>query len=699
VSVPTSNGEGKHGSSNGTYLLPQHRADLCRSGLSDQQIQACEFYSLSDGVQIGIYLGWTFGGERLGPCLAIPFHDRQGHCSGYTRLKPDKPRKDKKDGKPVRYESPRGKPNRAYFPPATLVALNDAATPLLITEGEKKAAKADQDGFPCIGLTGVYGWQQKRADKNKARELIDDLAGIVWQDRRVTIVYDSDAADKDGVLWGEFHLASVLERLGARVDVVRLPAGADGKKNGLDDFLVAAGADAFRELLAKARPATRPQAAEPRADDAADQPTRDDVAVEPMAWPGPLAHAAFHGLAGEVVRAIEPHSEADPVALLLQLLLGIGTALGRTAHFIAEDDVHYLNEFATLIGRTSKGRKGTSWKRIRRVLEVADWEFVNNHILGGLSSSEGLIWAVRDPIYKWEKDKKSKECKKVMHDPGVTDKRLLTFEPEFASVLRRIEGQENNTLSAILRQAWETGDLRTLVKQSPAQATGAHIGLIAHITLEELRRYLSATEAANGFANRFAYFAVKRSKVLPEGSSPDPAVMRSLGQRIAAALSVGRSLGELRRDDRARGLWREVYGPLSEGKPGLAGSMLARAEAHVMRLACLYAVLDQSNAVRVEHLLAALALWDYAEATVHWAFGDSLGDPLADELLRLLRAAGAAGMRRSDISNALGRNQNADRIGRALGVLLEVRLARFERVSGEAGGRPSELWFAVKLSG
>jgi hypothetical protein len=70
---------------------------------------------------------------------------------------------------------------------------------------------------------------------------------------------------------------------------------------------------------------------------------------------------------------IEPHSEADPVALLVQFLLGFGAALGRAAHFLAaESDTHYLNEFAALVGKTAKGCKGSSWGRCRRVLEIAD---------------------------------------------------------------------------------------------------------------------------------------------------------------------------------------------------------------------------------------------------------------------------------------------------------------------------------------
>jgi hypothetical protein len=139
-------------------------------------------------------------------------------------------------------------------------------------------------------------------------------------------------------------------------------------------------------------------------------------------------------------------------------------------------------------------------------------------------------------------------------------------------------------------------------------------------------------------------------------------------------------------------LWRAVYGPLSDGKPGLAGALLARAEAHVMRLALLYALLDRSTVIQAPHLLAALALWEYAERSVYFIFGDSLGDPLADELLRLLRA-NPEGLTRNDLMNYLSRHQTSERIGRALGLLLQHCRARREQQG--TGGRPAERWFAT----
>jgi putative DNA primase/helicase len=242
--------------------------DLHRSGLSDDQINRCRFYSLQTTESVQKVLRWRRYDGKLGNCLAIPFVTANGEDSGYCRLKPDWPRKSKEDGKPIKYESPKGSNNRAYFPPDTLAVLHDPSKPLLITEGEKKSAKADQEGFPCIGLVGAHGWQRKRRRDEKGepqgdRELVEDLATLPWQARTVYLCFDSDAATNPNVRRGEWHLAETLARKGAIVAIVRLPQGNPGPdgisaKIGLDDFLVAHGPNGLNGLLAKAEEPTPP---------------------------------------------------------------------------------------------------------------------------------------------------------------------------------------------------------------------------------------------------------------------------------------------------------------------------------------------------------------------------------------------------------------------------------------------------------
>lgn len=410
-------------------------------------------------------------------------------------------------------------------------------------------------------------------------------------------------------------------------------------------------------------------------------------------WPT-LSHEAYHGLAGEIVHTIEPHTEADPVALLAQTLVAFGNALGPTPYFSVEADKHFMKLFVVLVGMTSKSRKGTSWGYARRLFEACCTEWLNTCVQSGLSSGEGLIWAVRDPITRQEPIREKSKIvgyQEIQIDPGVSDKRVLVFEPEFASTLRVLE-RDGNTLSAIIRQAWDTGNLRAMTKNTPATSTGSHISIIGHVTRDELRRYLTRTEAGNGFANRFLWLCVKRSKVLPEGGKIKQINLRRLIERLQDAIQFSQALqDELKLDEEARTLWCEIYPELSDDKPGLLGAVTSRAEAQTMRLSCLYALLDQSAVIRKEHLCAALALWEYSKDSCRYIFGDVLGDPIADTILDALRCT-PQGLTRTELHNLFKRHMDSSKLVRALQLLSEHGLAYPE--SKDSGGRPTELWYA-----
>ena len=88
-------------------------------------------------------------------------------------------------------------------------------------------------------------------------------------------------------------------------------------------------------------------------------------------WPV-IDDAAYYGLAGEIVNTISPHSEADPVALLIQTLVFFGNVIGRSRYYIHESDYHYANLYCILVGPTSEGRKGVSFNRVRSIFKIAE---------------------------------------------------------------------------------------------------------------------------------------------------------------------------------------------------------------------------------------------------------------------------------------------------------------------------------------
>jgi bifunctional DNA primase/polymerase-like protein len=427
-------------------------------------------------------------------------------------------------------------------------------------------------------------------------------------------------------------------------------------------------------------------------------------------WPEPLSEEALYGLAGDVVRTIAPETEADPAGLLIQFLVGFGNLTGRNAYLQIGATRHYANLYTGSVGQTSKSRKGTSWNEIFRLLSDVDPDWASKRrIAGGIGSGEGLIWAVRDPQddvtapkasepsdtadatvedFIVEKSRKSKG-----KDPGVDDKRLLVVEAEFASTLR-VMGREKSIVSSVIRTAWDSGDLNNLTKNSPARATGAHISLVIHITVEELRREMTATDMANGFANRFLWTCVRRARhLLPFGGNVDPSALKKLVSRLRSAASFAQGVQEVWMSMRARRLWRRTYPSLSAEVPGLLGAVTSRAEAQVVRLAMIYALLDRSRFIESRHLSAALAVWRYCEDSARYIFGDALGDPTADAILRELRRQ-PNGLTRNEIRELFSRNRPEAETSRALSFLLANGWVSC--VQEQTGGRPSERWTATR---
>lgn len=423
-----------------------------------------------------------------------------------------------------------------------------------------------------------------------------------------------------------------------------------------------------------------------------DEPPDSSPTVQPLVsdWPT-LGPAALHGLAGEVVRLFEPHTEADPVALLVSFLSEFGAMLNRGPHLILDGSYHPLLFWPVIVGQSSKSRKGTAGRRMEALLNLAEEGWTRGEEKGTLSSGEGLAHAVRDAQFKEELVKQggkpTGEMQRICTENGIEDKRLFLVQSEFGSVLK-IMAREGNSLSGVLRDAWDGLTLAPMTKTNKVRATNPHIGIVAHVTQDELLRNLTDTETVNGFGNRFVWFVVRRSKELPFPENPSESELSALAAAIRKVLPVARTCGALRLAESAREEWKKIYHALSADRPGMAGALLGRAEAQVMRLSGLYAALDGHSIIDLAHLKAALALWQHAEASTRMIFGDSLGDPVADAILKAIRARGE--LSDSDISDLFKRNKTAAELERAKGVLFQRGLAHLAPV--ETGGRPRTVW-------
>jgi hypothetical protein len=396
-----------------------------------------------------------------------------------------------------------------------------------------------------------------------------------------------------------------------------------------------------------------------------------------------LADQVLFGFVGEFVEEVFPCTEADKVSLASQLLVLTGNLLGRNAHWCVEGSKHFCNLNIVLVGRSGRGRKGSALKWVRNLCKAIDTVYSKNCIKSGLGSGEGLIWTIRDGI-------QSLKDGGEWIDPGVSDKRLLNIEEEFSSLLKTMS-RDGNTLSDVIRSAWDGIDLQRVTKGTEIRASDPHVSIIGHITTQELLKLMATTEMANGFGNRFMWFLVQRSKLLPLGSNV-PATFGKLAQRYRELIDFGSQQGEYKFSKDAEELWKSTYLTLEADIPGLVGSLTARASANIRRMAVIYSVLSQETFVSSSALSAAIAMFDYSFKSTQAIFGTSTGDQDIDKALGALRNAQDQRMSRTEISSTVfQRNVTAACLDNLRSRMAKEKLITWDQIT-HSNGRTEEVW-------
>lgn len=414
-------------------------------------------------------------------------------------------------------------------------------------------------------------------------------------------------------------------------------------------------------------------------------------ATRRQAWPAPLAEAAYHRLAGDLVRLADPCTEADPAAVLLTFLTMVGNAVGRGPHLTFGTEIHRCNIYIGLVGASGSGRKGTSLGPGRVVTGGADPGWAASRIANGLVSGEGVIYHVRDAASDESEgagDWKVVKASKVT-DSGVRDKRLLCIETELGGLLTAMHRQ-GSTLSHVLRAAWDGQKIQSLSKNAPVTSTGAHISVIGHITPDELRSALTSVDTANGFGNRFLWGLVKRSKVLPRPPAFEGPAVDALVHDLRDALDYGAAVGAMRLDAETGDAYDAYYRALPDDPPGLAGVMAVRMPAFVLRIAMIYALLDMTATIQRPHFEAALEVVRFCQDSARTIFGEMSGDPFADRIYEALQE-GPLSKRQISV-DVFSRNVPAPVIAAALKTLERAGLAYPSRQL--TAGRPMEVWSA-----
>jgi hypothetical protein len=416
------------------------------------------------------------------------------------------------------------------------------------------------------------------------------------------------------------------------------------------------------DIIARGKEAAAAHAADPDA-----EPLRT------LAWPT-LNPDALFGTAGQIVKSVAPHTEADPAALLVQLLAVFGCTVGPGAHVWVANAEQRALLHPLIVGRTSDGAKGTALSVVEAVRRRALPDFDAN-TTSGLSSAEGLIEAVRDGD----------------EDTCVEDKRLLVKESEYRTVLTRSR-REGNTLGPVLRQAWDGDTLRTLSRTSNRlTATATHISVIGHITPREFTNTVSGTDISGGSVNRLLICLSKRSRLDSRFGNIPQEVLATAAAMFSEAHTAASGRRNVDFADNFWPAWARTYRELNRDRPESdASDATARGVPHVLRLSLLYALMDKAEEIGAQHLKAAQALWRYCEASAVWLFSSYEAETLraaSTGLTEFIRKAGSEGCTRTQISRGFFKGHaSSDEIGRQLSDLVHNGVVVV--IEEDTSGRP-----------
>jgi DnaB-like helicase N terminal domain/Protein of unknown function (DUF3987) len=346
--------------------------------------------------------------------------------------------------------------------------------------------------------------------------------------------------------------------------------------------------------------------------------TEDDLVTHPL--PQPMADAAFYGPAGEAARFFAPESEACAEGIYVNLLTMLGHLIGTRPHVLLGSATHRCNLFSGNTGMSGVGRKGTNitdgiWMLIEAGQRVK--------FSRGLTSGEGLIGAVNR-----------------QHGP------VFCLETEFGGTLKCM-GRKNNNMADVLKQAWDGPHLSILTKSEPVECDGAFVSMISQMTYGAVRSLFSSADIESGLANRYLWVHTYQGQILERRIDWADLKKRfaPIAERLKAAIQWAQK--ETSDDipmlltDEAEDFWFKgggTYRRLCTPRMGMYGIATQRRAQQVMRVAMNFAVLDCLHTIGLNHLTAALALWDYCDATAAHIWGSPQLEGDVEKIIEVLKA-------------------------------------------------------------
>lgn len=411
-----------------------------------------------------------------------------------------------------------------------------------------------------------------------------------------------------------------------------------------------------------------------------------------------LEPAALYGPIGEWVKFISDRSESHPASLLMQTLAAFGNRIGAERRedaapgFLQGESYHRTALYIMVIGESGRGAKGDSWNYTRSLLKRVDPTFTPHE---GVQTGEGFIDALADDQALDEHSIIQGEKVQHTRKGGQKDRRYFNFEPEYGRVLH-VAARPGSTIKDIVRAVWDYGSTEKVTAGSKHVVTDVTLSMVCHVTPPELERDFDQVDLMSGYGNRFLYCWSERMRTLKVEKPLTENDWNNFVPDLIDALEFARNEApeDYQFTDKAWELWGDA---VSEWKraahpSGMVQALKSRFRPQVKRLAVIFAVSDQCDAIDVPHLKAALAVWDYSVQTVEFCLSDNIGDKDASTLYRAILENSSGLTRKEIVQQVFKGNRSTGQIDRVLNVLVERNLVIEKRIKGKT--KPTTYWLA-----
>lgn len=487
------------------------------------------------------------------------------------------------------------------------LATQEGLSALFICEGESNVHTLEQAGFPAFGLPGVGNWQSEWANLPACQAA-----------ERIYFLYDmKDGEPEPQALAGAAKVAKSFGDKADKLYGVRLPT------KDVSDLWVfhqsgwpGEGERGFRKEFESAILAAKPVIAK---------------FVVPTGLPPNLGEEVFVAcpILGDFVERISRCLECDINNIVSDFLACAGAAIGVNAHAKIAEDIHRPSTFHILIAPTSSG-KGTCWGVVDKLFRQAsnfDWTKCKR---GGLRSAQAVVRVINECCEEYKKQEDGEDSDKP--NPKYTEGRVLFRSSEISSVFKSFK-QEWSTMSQSLREVFdgtpvanEVGDASKSYSVSKPYA----VSIAGDVTPWELSTVINDVDFANGIANRFVWCVSHQARKLPR--SPKMPDFSDIAQRLRTVLP-SEPLEEFTYSEEGGAVWDAWVATIPDDDSKL-GSACGRMRANALRLAVLFAVLDEQRLssaeptqIKASHVRAAAAIMDRHRATVAWFLSNPTAIP------------------------------------------------------------------------